>query len=92
MYNPSIHSKIELLGQVISDIKSVEMEIQIVNDPALINELREEKNELMVELDMVGMKCVTLIEAYMEDCKANDLPIFLDYFRVLKELRKAELV
>lgn len=91
MFNPTIHSKISLLGQVISDIKSVEAEIQQVNDPALINELTEEKNELMVELDMVGINCITIIEAYMEDCKINDLPVYLDYFRVLKQLKLADL-
>lgn len=92
MYNTMIHGRISLLGQVISDIKSVEAEIQMVNDPALINELVEEKNELIIELDSVGANCVTLIEAYMQDCKINDLPVYLDYFRVLKELKKAELV
>lgn len=91
MYNKSIHSKIEVLGQVISDIKEIEYEMQITNDPSLIEDLTEEKNELIMELDMIGVKCITLIEAYMEDCKDNDYPIFLDYYRVLKELKKAEL-
>lgn len=91
MYNHSIHSKIELLGQVITDIKEIEYEMQIVNDPSLLEDLIEEKNELIEELDMVGMKCITLIEAYMQDCKDNDYPVYLDYFRVLKELKKADL-
>lgn len=91
MYNPSIHNKIELLGQVISDIKGVEADIQVTTDPSLILELTEEKNELIEELDMVGMRCIVLIEAYVQDCKDNDYPVYLDYYRVLKELKKAEL-
>ena len=91
MYNLIIHSRIEVLGQVISDIKEVEYDLQIANDPSLIEDLTEEKNELIQELDAVGMKCITLIEAYMQDCKDNDYPIYLDYWRILKELKKAEL-
>lgn len=91
MYNYSIHSKIELLGQVITDIKELEAELQFINDPSLIEDLLIEKGELIEELDMVGMRCITLIEAYMMDCKESSIPIYLDYYRVLKELKKADL-
>lgn len=92
MYNLSIHNRIEHLGQVISDLKSCENDIQLTSDPALTQEFNEERDQLAEELDMVGRNCITVLEAYMEDCKREDIPIFLDYYRVLTALRNAEVV
>ena len=91
MYNSSVHSRIELLGQVISDLKEIENELQLASDPSLILDLTEEKSELMEELEVVGTKCMTVIEAYIQDCKDNDFPVCLDYYRVLRELRNSRI-
>jgi hypothetical protein len=92
MYNTSIHKRIEHLGQVINDLKSCEADIQFTSDPSLKHELNEERNQLAEELDMVGRNCISVLEAYMEDCKDNDIPVFLDYWRVLVALRNAEVI
>lgn len=92
MYSPMIHKRIEHLGQVINDLKSCETDIQFTSDPALKHELNEERNQLAEELDMVGRNCISVLEAYMEDCKENDIPVFLDYWRVLSALRNAEVI
>lgn len=49
-------------------------------------------NLLLDELNEVSSRCLTLIEVYMRECKANDVPVYLDYFRVHKELYKAKKV
>lgn len=87
MYNKTIHSKIELLGQVISDLKSCEADIEVTTDPALRSEYEEERLLIAEELDEVGNRCIKIIEAYIEDCKDNDIPVYLDYVRVLKALK-----
>ena len=92
MFSNMIHKRIEHLGQVISDLKGCEEDIQFTSDPSLRHELTEERNQLAEELDMVGRNCISVLEAYMEDCKENDIPIYMDYARVLFALRNAEVV
>jgi len=92
MYSDSIHKRIEHLGQVIADLKSCENDISITNDPALIAEFKEEREQLAEELDMAGRNCIKILEAYMEDCKIEGIPVFLDYYRVLTALRNAEVI
>lgn len=92
MYNKNIHNRIEQLGQVISDLKSCESEMRAASDPALVSELQEELNELALELDYVGKNCIKILEAYFEDCRQDNIPIFLDYKRVYNELKNASLV
>lgn len=92
MYNSTIHNRIEHLGQVISDLKSCEDYLQRTFDPSLIQEITEERNQLVEELDVVGRNCIKVLEAYMEDCKEQNIPIFLDYYRVYKALLNAEVI
>jgi hypothetical protein len=92
MYDSSIHNRIEHLGQVIADLKSCENDIAITTDPSLIIELKEERGQLAEELDLAGRNCIKILEAYMQDCKAEGIPVFLDYFRVLTALRNAEVI
>ena len=92
MYNESIHKRIEHLGQVISDLKSCEADLQFTSDPALKQEINEEREALADELDMVGRNCIKVLEAYIEDCKEQNVPIFLDYWRVYKALLNAEVI
>ena len=92
MYNQHIHNRIEHLGQVISDLKSCENDIQLTTDPALIQEFTEERDQLAEELDMVGRNCITVLEAYLADCKDQSIPVFLDYYRVYRALLNAEVI
>lgn len=92
MYSPLVHKRIERLGIAINDVKSCENDMMEASDPALIQELREELIELLKELDDVGEDCIIILEAYVEDCKEQNIPYYLDYVRVLKELRKASIL
>ena len=92
MFSPMIHKRIEHLGQVISDLKSCEDYLQRTSDPALIQEITEERNQLADELDMVGRNCIKVLQAYMEDCKDQNIPVFLDYYRVYRALLNAEVI
>ena len=92
MFNSTIHNRIEHLGQVISDLKSCEDYLQRTSDPALIQEITEERNQLADELDMVGRNCIKVLQAYMEDCKDQNIPVFLDYYRVYRALLNAEVI
>ena len=91
MYNFTIHSKIALLDQVMDDLKEINSEIQATNDPALLSELKEEKKELVVELNEVGFECIRILETYMIECKEEGIPVALDYYRVLRELKRSEV-
>lgn len=89
MYSDLIHRRIERLGNAIADVKEAEIQLQNVNDPALIAEYEEELREYIQELEEVGNDMIILLEAYVEDCKEEGLPVYLDYYRVLTELKKA---
>jgi hypothetical protein len=89
MFCQPVDNKIELLGHVIADLKDMELAISIVNDPALIMEYEIERKALIQELNEVSERCVVLIEAYMQDCKEQNIPPYLNYYRVLRELRRS---
>jgi len=84
-----IDSKIELLGHVIQDLKDIELAISIAADPSLLHEYETERKVLVQELNEVSSRCIVLLEAYMEDCKSQQIPPYLNYFRVLRELRRS---
>lgn len=84
-----LDSKIELLGHVISDLKDIELAISIAADPALLHEYHIERKALIQELNEVSERCTVLIEAYMQDCKEQGVPPYLNYYRVLRELRRS---
>lgn len=90
MRSQLVHNKIALLGSVIDDIRALEVHMQYVADPALLIEYKVDMAALILELDSVSERCVTLLEAYVEDCRDAGIPVLLDYFRVLKELQRVK--
>jgi hypothetical protein len=90
MYNSSIHKKIQLLGYVMDDIAEVREMLSNCSDPSLILEYEEELESLIEELNEVAERCIYIIGVYVEACKENNEPVYLDYYRVYKELKKAQ--
>ena len=86
---PPIDSKIALLGYVITDLNDIELAISVVDDPALIHEYEQDRTALIKELIEVSNRCIILLEAYMQDCKEQNLPPYINYFRILRELRRS---
>jgi len=92
VYNPSIHKKIVHLGYVMDDLAEVRRDIANTTDPALLMEYNEELEVLIEELNEVGERVIYLIGIYIEECKETGAPVYLDYYRVYKELNKAKEV
>lgn len=92
MFNPIIHSKISLLGHVIDDIKHLEQQMLETSDPSLLLEYKQEMRDLIEELNTVSERCLHLIELYIRECDEQNVPVYLDYVRVYKELQKAKRV
>ena len=90
MISPLVNRKIEYLGEVITDLKILDEEIESTNDVGLLYELEEEKIELLKLFDDAALDCMSILEAYMQDCKDEGIPVYLDYKRVLNELKKAK--
>lgn len=91
MTDPIIFNKIQLLGYVIDDIRELEDIIRGTADPSLISQYREDMRGLISELNEVSSRCIILLGAYLDECKENNYPVSLDYYRVYKELSKAAL-
>jgi hypothetical protein len=87
MYSPLIHRRIEYLSSIITRLKECTENIEVAGDPSLIMELEEERQGIAVEMVDAGQHCITLLEAYLDDCKTENIPVFLDYWRVYKALK-----
>lgn len=90
MMSPLVHRKIEYLGDIITDLKMLDEELESTNDVGLRFELEEEKDELLKMFDEAANDCLVILEAYMDDCKEQGIPVYLDYKRVLRELKNAK--
>lgn len=90
MHDVAIYNKVLLLSYVIDDIKHLETEMAGTIDPSLMVEYREEMRGLVEELNVVSVRCIELLEVYLKDCREQDEPISLDYYRIYKELSKAK--
>ena len=88
--SPLVHRKIEYLGDIITDLKMLDEELESTNDVGLRFELEEEKDELLKMFDEAANDCLVILEAYMDDCKEQGIPVYLDYKRVLRELKNAK--
>lgn len=88
MYDPVIYNKITLLSYVIDDIRDLEEDMEMVSDPELLLEYKQEMKELIIELNEVSTRCVSLLRDYIEECKKTNEPICLDFYRVFKELTR----
>lgn len=86
MYSPLIHSRIERVGIIIERIKELDNEFDIIDDESEFQNYEEERKELVDELDEAGADCLILLESYFEDCKEEDIPVYIDYYRVYRAL------
>jgi len=90
MMSPLVHRKIEYLGDIITDLKILDEELEATNDVGLRYQLEEEKEEVLKLFDEAANDCLIILEAYMDDCKEHGIPVYLDYKRVLRELKNAK--
>ena len=77
------------LEQLFLDLKEVNTDIGTAGDPSLILEYEEEKKVLYKELEQEAMNALYLLEAYIDDCKTENIPIILEYYKVYRELSNA---
>ncbi len=89
MRSAIIDRRLMYLEQLFIDLKEIQDDINITGDPALILEYEEDKEVLYNDLEDHAQDALFLLEAYIEDCKAEQIPIVLEYFRVFKELDRA---
>jgi hypothetical protein len=89
MRSAVIDRRLMYLEQLFLDLKEINDDIRVAGDPSLIMEYEEEKKVLFKDLEEQAMNVLYLLEAYIEDCKTENLPIVIEYYRVLKELSHA---
>lgn len=89
MRSAIIDRRLMYLEQLFIDLKEIRDDISVTNDPALIMEYEEDANVLMNDLEDHAQDVLFLLDAYMEDCKNENLPIILEYYKIYKELNCA---
>lgn len=89
MRSAIIDRRLMYLEQLFIDLKEIQDDINVTGDPALILEYEEDKEALYNDLEDHAQDALFLLEAYIEDCKLEQIPIVLEYFRVYKELSNA---
>lgn len=89
MQSPLINKRINYLAQLSLDIREVIQDIRDASDPSLILEFEEEKKVLFDDLDEQAKNLVYILEAYFQDCKINDIPVELVYYKIYREFLSA---
>ena len=89
MRSAIIDRRLMYLEQLFIDLKEVNDDIRVAGDPSLILEYEEEKKVLYKELEEQAMNALYLLEAYIDDCKTENLPVVLEYYKVYRELASA---
>lgn len=89
MQSPIINKRINYLTELVLDLKEIQSDINNTADPSLILEFEEEKKLLFKELEDQAKNVIILLEAYFEDCKTENFPLDLSYYKVYKELQNA---
>lgn len=89
MQSPIINRRIEYLAQLVLDIREVQNDIRMTGDPSLILEYEEEKKVLFEDLEEQAKNLIYILEAYFQDCKDENIPIELSYYKVYRELHNA---
>ena len=85
-YNSSVHRIVHNLAYVMANIIKLKQELDVVKDPELIIEYKQELQELIEDLDLVSDNCLYVIEVYINECKELGEPVNLDYYRIYKSL------
>lgn len=86
MYSPLVHARIERVGLIIERIKELDNEFDILDDESEFESYEEEREALVDELDEAGGECLILLESYFQDCEDENIPVYLDYYRVYRAL------
>lgn len=89
MRSSFIDRRLYYLEQLFIDLKEIQADIDASGDPALIYEYEEEKRILFQDLEEHAQDALFILEAYFEDCKENNLPLVLDYYKIYRELDHA---
>lgn len=91
MYSPLIHNRIEHIGIIIEKIKALDEEYDMMSDSSDVDEdmYEEERTALVDQLDEAGAECILILEAYFQDCEDENIPVYLDYYRVYKALSES---
>jgi hypothetical protein len=77
------------LQELFVDIRSIQSDIEVTKDPALIFEYEEEQELLFDELEAHAQDAIFILEAYFQDCKEQNIPVMIEYYRVYRELSNA---
>ena len=89
MRSAIIDRRLKYLEQLFIDLKEVQADINSSQDPALISEYEEERTVLFEDMEDNAQDVLFLLDAYLEDCKEQSLPVVLEYYKVHKELSYA---
>ncbi len=89
MRSSLIDRRLRYLEQLFIDLREIQTDIYQSQDPSLRFEYEEEKELLFDDLEMHAQDALFVLEAYFEDCKNNNLPVVLEYYRVYRELNNA---
>lgn len=84
-----IDRRLRYLEQLFIDLNEIQTDIYQTQDPSLKFEYEEEKELLFNDLEMHAQDALFVLEAYFDDCKINNLPVVLEYYRVYRELNNA---
>lgn len=86
MRSSIIDKRLRYLEQLFIDLKEIQDDINMSIDPSLKLEYEEDKTVLYNDLEDHAQDALFLLEAYIEDCKEQNIPVVLEYYRIFKEL------
>lgn len=86
MRSSIIDRRLLYLEQLFVDLKEIQDDIDSSYDPSLKMEYEEDKKALYDDFEDHAQDALFLLEAYISDCKEQQIPIVLEYYRVFKEL------
>lgn len=90
MQSEKINLAIKVLSDCISDLKTIELLKNETNDIGLIAILEEERIELRDILCQAADNCLLILKAYIEECRKRNVPISLEYYRVMKAITDSQ--
>ena len=90
MRSAIIDKRLRYLEQLFIDVKEVQDDINTSYDPALRSEYEEEMEVLFTDLEEHAQDVLYLLTAYFDDCKEQNYPIVLEYYKIFKELQYAK--
>jgi len=88
MRSSIIDRRLMYLEQLFVDLKEVQTDIGLSHDPALKMEYEEDMRVIYDDFEDHAQDALFLLEAYLDDCKVERIPIVLEYYRVYNELKK----